>query len=143
VSAFLLDVNVVLALVDPAHQHHRLASEWFRSEAISAFATCPIVENGVLRVASSTAYPNRPGDVDTVRDVLARLYEQPGHFFWPDSISLVETLPQTTGLTSRQVTDCYLVALAQANNGRLATFHRSIPTAAAGVKPESVLVLGA
>ena len=123
----LLDVNVILAIVDPAHEHHGAASTWFDSVGRASFATCPIVENGVLRIASSTAYPNRPGDVDTVREVLERLCGLSGHAFWPDSISLRTTLPAVSGLSSRQVTDSYLVALAAHYRGRFATFARKIP----------------
>ena len=137
----LLDVNVVLAIVDPAHEHHVAALSWFEAIGRSGFATCPIVENGVLRIASSAAYPNRPGDVDTVRRVLDGICELPGHVFWPDSISLRVVLPPVTQLSSRQVTDVYLVALAAANRGRFATFDRRIPLAALKVTAKTVVVL--
>ena len=141
-GVFLLDVNVVLAIIDPAHEHHRAAYEWFAQEGRQGFATCPIVENGVLRIASSAAYPNRPGDVDTVRSVLQHLCSLPGHTFWADSISLLTMLPPITGLSSRQVTDGYLVALAARFRGRLTTFDRSVPTRQTGIDPGVVLILG-
>ena len=84
----LLDVNVVLAIIDPAHEHHEAAFSWFGRIGRAEFATCPIVENGVLRIASSAAYPNRPGDVDVVCQVLSGLCSLPGHAFWGDTISL-------------------------------------------------------
>lgn len=126
VKRHLLDVNVVLAVIDPAHEHHTIANPWFLATGRNAFATCPIVENGVLRIASSAAYPNRPGDVDTVRLVLERLCQEAGHVFWADSISLVDVLPRSSGLSSKEVTDAYLVRLATANKGVFVTFDKRV-----------------
>ena len=137
-APFLLDANVVLAIIDPAHEHHRKASEWFSADGRAGFATCPIVENGVIRIASSAAYPNRPGDVDVVRTVLQRLCSVPGHHFWADSISLLSVLPLSSGLTPRQVTDSYLIALAAHERGRLCTFDRGIPAERLGIDPHTV-----
>ncbi len=137
----LLDVNVVLAIVDPAHEHHVLAWDWFEDVGRHHFATCPTVQNGVVRIASSAAYPNRPGDVDVVRQVVARLTQQRGHEFWPDTVSVVSDFASTTGLSSRNVTDVCLAALAESHNGVLVTFDRAVPTERAGLKQSSVHVL--
>ena len=137
----LLDVNVVLAIIDPAHEHHAPATRWFNEVGRSSFATCPIVENGVIRIAASSAYPNRPGDVDTVRRVVDRLCDQPGHAFWADSVSLRTVLSPETGLTPRQVTDVYLLALAVEHRGRLATFDRRIPVGVMKAGSKAVVVL--
>lgn len=127
-TVHLLDVNVVLALLDQTHEHHTVALQWFERVGRKGFATCPIVENGVLRIASSTAYPNRPGGVDVVRRVLASLCDRPRYVFWPDEISLLRpTSGAMSGVTSRQVTDVYLLALAAHHGERLATFDTSLP----------------
>jgi uncharacterized protein len=125
-GAFLLDINVVLAVLDPAHDHHEMALLWFNDKGRRSFATCPVVEIGVLRIASSNAYPNRAGDVDAVRKILERLCDQDGHTFWPDSISLRHVLPEISGIGSKEVTDIYLLALAKANRGTFVTFDRRI-----------------
>ena len=138
----LLDVNVVLAIIDPAHQHHSLAFEWFRAESRAGFATCPLVQNGVLRIASNPAYPNRPGDVDDVRRALRRLCDQPGHRFWGDSLSLLDALPDPSGLVSGDVTDAYLALLASSMKGLLLTFDRRIPIDRLGLPSTVVRVLG-
>ncbi|MEI9850571.1 MAG: hypothetical protein WDN24_06570 [Sphingomonas sp.] len=54
--------------------------------------------------------------------------ELPGHRFWPDDISLVGAghVDPAQMLTSGQVTDSYLLALAVAHEGRLATFDRRL-----------------
>ncbi len=122
----LLDVNVVLALIDSMHEHHEAAWRWFQSTGRSSFATCPIVENGVLRIASSAAYPNRPGDIDVVRSALDTVATEPGFQFWPDSVSLRGMLIADSGARPNEITDLYLVALAASNGGSLATFDTKI-----------------
>ena len=54
----LLDVNVVIALIDPLHLHHDRAHRWFATRGASTWHTCPIVQNGVVRVVSNPRYPN-------------------------------------------------------------------------------------
>lgn len=38
---FLLDVNVLIALVDQDHVHHELAENFFSGNARLGWATCP------------------------------------------------------------------------------------------------------
>lgn len=49
---FLLDVNVLIALFDSAHIHHVQAHEWFSKNAFQGWVTCPVTENGLLRILS-------------------------------------------------------------------------------------------
>ena len=128
--AFLLDVNVLIALFDPAHVHHDPAHEWFADIGKTSWATCPLTENGVLRIVGSSRYPNSPGTPGAVTSLLSGLKALPGHVFWPDDISLVNSaLVDTTRLlSSSQVTDTYLLALARTHGGRLATFDRRLVT---------------
>lgn len=58
--AFLLDVNVLIALFDPAHIHHGSAHNWFAEIGQSAWATCPVTENGVIRIVGDPRYRNSP-----------------------------------------------------------------------------------
>lgn len=127
---FLLDVNVLIALFDPAHVHHDPAHEWFADIGKTAWATCPLTENGVLRIVGSSQYPNSPGTPGAVASLLSGLKSLPGHFFWPDDISLVNAalVDPTRLLSSSQVTDTYLLALARIHGGRLATFDRRLVT---------------
>jgi predicted nucleic acid-binding protein len=55
----LPDVNVLVALFEPAHVHHALAHEWFAEARHKAWATCPLTQSGFLRVVTRPAYPNR------------------------------------------------------------------------------------
>ena len=38
----LLDVNVLIALIDPAHIDHDGAHDWFETEGHTSRATCPL-----------------------------------------------------------------------------------------------------
>jgi hypothetical protein len=61
---------------------------------------------------------------------MAHLRRLPGHVFWSDDISLVasDRLDPARILTSAQVTDSYLLALAASHGDRLATFDRRLST---------------
>jgi toxin-antitoxin system PIN domain toxin len=129
-TRYLLDVNVLVALLDPTHVQHERAHGWFASRGQRAWATCPLTENGVLRVVGHSRYPNSPGTPAAVAEMMAVLLSHKGHEFWPDDISLFDPkfVDATRLLDSGQVTDSYLLALAQAHNGQLATFDRRLVT---------------
>ncbi|MBY3246434.1 PIN domain-containing protein [Rhizobium laguerreae] len=129
---FLLDVNVLIALIDPGHVAHDDAHAWFAAIGQSAWATCPITENGVIRIVGNPKYPNSPGSPSLVMEIVRKLRSLPGHSFWPDDVSLVGSgdIAPTKILTSGQVTDTYLLALAKAREGQLATFDRKLSAAA-------------
>jgi predicted nucleic acid-binding protein len=101
---------------------------WFEAEGRHSWATCPITENGVLRIVGHPGYPNTPGSPAAVADVLERLVNLPGHVFWPDAISLLDRQHVDAGrvLTHKQVTDTYLLALAASRGGKLATLDRRL-----------------
>jgi uncharacterized protein len=128
VTTFLLDVNVLIALIDPSHTQHETAHDWFALHGHTAWATCPLTENGVLRIVGHARYPNSPGTPAAVAPLLTALRKLPGHVFWPDDISLLdaERIDATRLLSSGQVTDSYLLALACAHGGRLASFDRRL-----------------
>ncbi len=128
-TTFLLDVNVLIALVDPAHVQHDAAHEWFAVHQQS-WATCPLTENGLLRIVGHARYPNSPGTPSAVAPLMAGLRALPGHVFWPDDISLQdnERFDLSRLLSSGQVTDSYLLALACAHGGQLASFDRRLVT---------------
>ena len=129
-TAYLLDVNVLIALVDPAHVQHDQAHAWFARTGSKAFATCPLTENGLIRIAGHPRYPNSPGPPSAVVPSLAAMRGLPGHRFWPDGLSIADEGFFASGLLSShsRVTDSYLLALAHANGGRLATMDRKLAT---------------
>jgi toxin-antitoxin system PIN domain toxin len=128
VTTFLLDVNVLIALIDPAHIQHEPAHTWFAALGKRTWATCPLTENGVLRIVGHPAYPNSPGTPAAAADSMASLRALPSHVFWPDDISLLDVrkIDMSRLLSAAQVTDSYLLALACAHEGHLATFDRRL-----------------
>jgi toxin-antitoxin system PIN domain toxin len=130
VTRYLLDVNVLIALIDPAHVQHDRAHDWFAAKGKHGWATCPLTENGVLRIVGHARYPNSPGTPAAVAEVMAILCGLGGHEFWPDDVTLFHTQLVDTArlLDSAQVTDTYLLALAIAHGGKLATFDRHLVT---------------
>jgi hypothetical protein len=123
----LLDVNVLIALLDADHSLHARATEWFASHARAGWASCPITQNGCVRIMSHPGYPNAL----PVRSVVQRLAEATTsklHEFWPDDISLLDqALIDSARIHGpRQLTDIYLFALALRHGGRFATFDKSI-----------------
>lgn len=129
-AVYLLDVNVLIALVDPAHVQHDAAHRWFERSGHKAFATCPLTENGLIRIVGHPKYPNSPGPPSTVLPALAAIRGLPGHRFWPDDISIADAgffTPELLTSHSR-VTDSYLLALAHAHGGRLATMDQKLVT---------------
>lgn len=124
----LIDINVLIALIDPAHIQHDRAHEWFAASGKKAWATCPLTENGVLRIVGHARYPNTPGTPAAVAELLTALCRLPGHNFWPDDITLLDPgrVDGSRILDSAQVTDSYLLALARAHRGQLATFDQRL-----------------
>lgn len=120
-TTYLLDVNVLIALVDPAHLKHEQAHEWFGRVGRKRFATCPLTENSLVRIVGHPKYPNSPGPLSTVVHSLAALRALPGHQFGSDSLSIAEPGLFAGALLSShtRVTDSYLLALARANRGRM------------------------
>lgn len=129
----LLDVNVIIALLDPDHAFHEQAHIWWAANLKSGWASCPITENGVVRVMSNPSYSPRTNF--NAGDLILRLQtftQQSDHTFWPDDMTLrdeaVFVADRIHG--SRQVTDLYLLALAVRHKGKLATFDKGIPLSA-------------
>ncbi len=139
----LLDVNVLIALLDADHTSHRSAREWFGEYANDGWASCPITQNGCVRIMSHPGYPNAHSVLEIIQRLRAATADRT-HEFWPDSQSLLdERLIDATRVHGpRQLTDVYLLALAVKNGGRLVTFDASIALGAVkGSKPQHMLQL--
>ena len=140
----LLDVNVLVALLDGGHLHHRLAMTWLASQARGGWASCPLTQNGCLRILSLPSYPN-PQPPARVAERLAAATADRSHAFWPDSLSLLEPnrLRWDRVLSTRHITDVYLLALAVQQGGCLVTFDRSVAVdAVPGALKKHFVVLG-
>ena len=127
-STFLLDINVLIALIDPAHVHHDTAHAWFKASGRRGWASCPLTENGVIRIVSHPKYPNRIGTPGLAAEVMTRFCALSGHAFWPDDISVLDSklIDKARLLSFSQVTDSYLLALARARGGILASLDKRL-----------------
>jgi uncharacterized protein len=127
---YLLDVNLLIALIDIRHIHNEIAHRWVagHSESLN-WATCPLVENAFVRILGNPSYPNSPGTAGAALSLLRENCSSPKHTFWPDDVSICDdTLFANPALIgSAQVTDLYLLALAVKKGGKLASFDRRIP----------------
>lgn len=139
----LLDVNVLLALVDADHVDHDRAHAWLDTAITRGWASCPITQNGFVRVISQPRYPSPVTPVVAAR-LLADACATTHHEFWPCDISVLDPgrVRRDRLLGPRQVTDSYLLALAVAHGGRLVTFDRGLsPAAVPGATPDHLEVL--
>ena len=139
----LLDVNVLIALFDAGHVHHEIAHDWFSDHHTSGWATCPLTENGFLRIIMNPRGPVRE-DRATVFASLNALCASEHHEFWSDTVSLRDdTLfdPQVH-VSYLQIADVYLLGLAVRMGGTLATFDAGIPwRAVRGATREALTVI--
>lgn len=82
----LLDLNVLIALLDADHSVHERAMTWFASHAKAGWASCPITQNGCMRIMSHPGYPN-PLPVRAIMDRLAEASASAFHEFWADDMA--------------------------------------------------------
>jgi toxin-antitoxin system PIN domain toxin len=126
----LADINVLIALADPAHTFHSAARKWLAARPRMGLATCPLTENGFLRIYGHPSYPGGPGSPAQALLDLRVYRKRRGHRFLPCDLSLDDpALPDLTNVTPKQLTDLYLVALAARHKTRFATFDTTIPVA--------------
>lgn len=139
----LLDVNVLIALLDADHAHHATATAWLAAHGGDGWASCPLTQNGCIRILSQPAYPH-PLPAAAVAERLAAATATRYHAFWPDAISVLDAkrIAWSSVLGGRQLTDAYLLALAVANKGRLVTLDRGVPLAAVpGAAPRHLVTI--
>ena len=124
----LLDVNVLVALFDPDHVHHEAAHDWFSANRDAGWATCPLTENGLVRILSNIAYTGTHETATMICRRLDKFCSSGNHTFWANQLSLRdERRFDLSGVSHAQITDVYLLGTATENGGRLATFDRRIP----------------
>jgi uncharacterized protein len=139
----LLDVNVLIALLDSDHTLHHTAMSWFGSHAAEGWASCPITQNGCIRIMSNSSYPNS-FPVQAIMKRLADACSEDVHQFWSDEVSILDpAIVDATRIHGpKQLTDIYLLALCVTHKARFVTFDTGIPVAAVKhAKPHNLIVL--
>jgi len=141
----MLDVNVIIALIDPEHTLQDRVHEWWAANRHAGWASCPITENGAVRIMSNPNYRQNirfaPSEIISSLNEFIRKSE---HQFWNDEISILDDslfdFDRIHG--PKQLTDLYLLALATKNKGRLVTFDQGIPLSVVkSAKAENLVVL--
>lgn len=139
----LLDINVLIALLDRAHVHHRPARAWLEANIGTGWASCPITQNGCVRILSQPAYPQPVAPAVAITRLRAAAATT-HHAFWDDDISVLDAslIDAERVHGPRQLTDLYLLALAVRYRGRFVSFDTGIALAAVrGAGPEHLVVL--
>jgi uncharacterized protein len=136
-TAYLLDTNMLIALLWPSHTQHALALKWFARRRAKGWATCPITEAGFVRITSNPAFSR---DAVTPREAIGLLATNTAasdHRFWPDELPLSEAVAFAGArlVGHQHVTDAFLLGLAIHRKGVLATLDERI---AALAEPDSV-----
>ena len=117
----LLDVNVLLALAWPNHQHHAAAHRWFRRESQHGWASCALTQVAFVRLSSNPAFTSAAVPPAAAADLLHRLVQHDAHRYW-GALPGMSAARLSRAAGHRQVTDAYLVQVAVHHRGRLATF---------------------
>lgn len=123
----LLDVNVLMALSWPNHEHHDLVSGWFDRHQAEGWATCPLTQSGFVRISSNRRVPYAKSPREAI-SLLSQIVALPSHVFLSDEISLATSrfvaIERLMG--HGQVTDAHLLGIALSHRARLATLDRGI-----------------
>lgn len=127
-TAFLLDVNVLIAIGWRAHPDHVRALSWFSKRSGRGWATCPFTQAAFVRIVSNPAFSLYAPSPRQALQLLSFNLKHPKHQFWPDDLTLDDALSLFTERMTghQQVTDAYLLGLAIRKKGRFATLDRSV-----------------
>lgn len=127
-NGYLLDINVLIALLWPSHERHDRAVAWFARHRGKGWATCPLTEAGFVRVVSNPAFSRDAVQPREASQVLAANTAAADHAFWPDELPFAQAVA-FAGIRlvgHQQATDAYLLGLAIHRGGMLATLDRGI-----------------
>ena len=124
----LFDVNVLIALLDAGHIHHRRATAWLGEHIADGWASCAVTQNGCIRVMSQPGYPGAVPAAE-VAGRLRQASETRHHRFIASDLSLLDPLRFDAAqlLGHRQVTDAWLLGLAVQHGLRFVTFDAALP----------------
>lgn len=127
-SPFLLDVNVLVALLWPAHEDHDRVHSWFGANERHGWATCPLTQAAFVRIVSNPAFSRDAVRPQEASDLLAANLTHSSHQFWADVVSFADAVQHFRSklLGHRQVMDAYLLGLVLHKRARLATLDKAV-----------------
>ncbi|NMW60567.1 PIN domain-containing protein [Mobiluncus mulieris] len=126
---YLIDANALIAFNISTHQHHNAALRWFAQA--DTVLVCPIAEGALFRfvVRNHFGFP-------VAHQLLADFCDIPKVLRIPDDLHYDNA--DWTGVRGhRQITDVYLVELAQRHRALLATFDQGI----AALRPDATFLI--
>ncbi len=140
---FLLDVNVLIARADSRHEHHQRCRRWEAEHADAALCTCPLTENGFLRIYGHPRYPGGPGSPGEALVELRHLLAFPSHRFLPADLTVAHapTFGDLRGISPKQLADLYLLAVASRHGVQFATLDEAVPAALVAGGPAALHVI--
>ena len=127
---YLLDVNLLIALLWPTHEAHAKAQRWFAQNAHHGWATCATTEMGFVRIVSNRSFARPSTSPTDALKVLGGTLDHPSHRFWTEDIGVLDAVAFCGKrlIGHQQVTDAYLLGLAIHKKGKLATLDASVPS---------------
>ena len=123
----LLDVNALVALAWPNHQFHTEILTRLEQQPVPRWATCALTQLGFVRLSSNPKAVEVRKTPAEVVDLLAELTRDERHVY----LGTLPTLPRVAQafrkiLGHQQVTDAYLLAVAEAHDATLLTFDQRV-----------------
>ena len=142
-SAFLLDVNVLIALLRQDHVAHKSVKRWFQHTGSKHWATCALTQASFVRIVSNPKFAEHSLDISEALELLSTVTKLSGHRFWTMDVDFLEAVqPFAERLFGhQQVSDAYLLGLSAKKKGRLATLDRAIKALAGSEFRDYVVVL--
>lgn len=127
-TAYLLDVNALVALAWPAHEWHAPVQRWFARNSRHGWATCPFTQAALVRILSNPSFSPDAVTPQEAVNVLCHNLTHPHHRFWRDELSFPEAVESFRDriVGHQQITDAYLLGLATRKGGKLATLDRAV-----------------
>ncbi len=127
-KGYLLDTNLLIALLWPSHERHDAALKWFTRRRSKGWATCPFTEAGFVRIVSNPAFSRDAVQPHEAMHVLSANTIAKDHAFWADDVSLADgvAFAGVRLMGHQQVTDAYLLGLALRRGGVLATLDQRL-----------------
>lgn len=124
-KGFLLDVNALLALAWPSHVHHARVQQWLAKHQAKGWATCAVTQLGFVRLSSQPAFSPHHRTPGEALLLLRQFTAMKQHKFWSEPAAGFDAAVMGGVfhriVTHHHVTDGWLVAVALAHQGRLAT----------------------
>ncbi len=136
----LLDVNVLIALFDQGHIHHRIVARWFREPDLK-WGVCAFSEAGFLRVSTNPVAGN--WTLQQATELLKSFTNDSCFRYWPIHTSWASLASPFADriFGHQQITDAVLLGLAVKEGGILVTFDKAIRHMAGPKHAKHLLVL--